>query len=287
MEKQYNALRSMRQNKTLIFPALGVVACLVVGCASAPPAQDDQASARRSKKAKRSGWATGEVQTDDKAMGMEMSIGYLDERAVDRSIKSHERAMANCFSRAGDARKYLSGQVVMRFVVTGTGQVSDVQLIQNALGSYPVESCLIAVGKQIQFPAPEGRRGTDFEYSMTFQSTGERSVVPWNGEEMAHQLYSISTDLANCGDLRDSDVNVVAYVEPGGSVGSVGFASQNTLDPEVAVCAVALMRKVRVADAPAAHSSVVLRATFPLAMAFERPVGQAGHKLSKHGKRRQ
>jgi hypothetical protein len=262
---------------------LGAVSVLVLGCASAPEVQEPETSPRHAKKPKRSGWAVGEVQGDDKGMGMEMSMGVLDERAVDRAIKPHERALSNCFSRAGDARKYLSGQIVMRFLVSGSGQVSDVQVIRNGLGSYPVESCLVAQGKQIVFPAPEGRRGTDFEYSMSFRSTGERSVIPWSGVEMGRYLNSISADLANCGSFADGDVDVVAYIEPGGTVGSVGFASQGSLDPDVAVCAVALLRKLHVSEA--ASGSVVLRTTFPLAMAFERPSSDATSRKPLTAKR--
>ena len=238
------------------------------------------------KKAKPMGWAQGQVQGDDSAMGMEMSLGVLDERAVDRAIKPHERALSACFARAGDARKYLSGQIVMRFVITGSGEVSDVQVIKNGLGNYSVESCLVTVGKQIAFPSPEGRRGTDFEYSMVFRSTGERSVIPWSGSEMARHLYGISGDLANCGRLGTDEVDVIAYVEPGGVIGSVGFASQGSLDPTAAVCAVALLRKMRVTEAVSAHSSIVLRTIFPFTMAFERPVGETAPKLSRRGKRR-
>jgi hypothetical protein len=263
----------------------GLFAVIELGCASEPEVRKDQGKDRHARGA-RNEWATGEVAGDDKAMGMEMSMGVLDERAVDRAIKPHVRAMSACFSRAGEARQYLSGQVVMRFVVTDSGQVSDVQVIRNALGSYPVESCLVCEGKQIVFPAPEGRRGTDFEYSLTFQSTGERTVIPWSGEEMARHLYGISTDLAGCGSLGHTDVDVIAYVEPGGSVGSVGFASEGSLDPAAADCAVSLMRKVRISDAPAApHSSVVLRATFPMTLAFERPAGEPSRKLSRRSKR--
>ncbi len=266
---------------------LGAVAALLLGCASAPEVQDEPAKSRRMKKARPMGWAKGHVEGDDKAMGMQMSMGVLDERAVDRAIKPHERALSACFTRAGEARKYLSGQIVMRFLITGSGEVSDVQVIKNGLGNYSVESCLVTEGKQIAFPTPEGRRGTDFEYSMSFRSTGERSVIPWAADEMAHYLYGISGDLANCGSLATEDVDVIAYIEPGGQVGSVGFASQGSLDPTAAVCAVALFRKVRVSEASAAHSSIVLRTTFPLAMAFERPVGEStSHKLTRHAKRR-
>jgi hypothetical protein len=266
---------------------LGAVATLVLACASEPEVR--RTEARHAKRARPSGWATGEVQGDDRSMGMEMSIGVLDERAVDQAIKPHERAMSNCFARAGEARKYLSGQIVMRFMVTGSGQVSDIQLIKNGLGSYPVESCLVAEGKQIVFPPPEGRRGTDFEYSMSFRSTGERSVIPWSGSEMARYLYTISSDLANCGSFSSRDVDVIAYIEPGGAIGSVGFASQGSLEPDVAICAVDLLRKLRVSEAASGSSSSVLRTTFPLAIAFERPVGDAGGRkplTAKRGRRR-
>jgi hypothetical protein len=263
----------------------GLAATVALGCASEPDVRTDEAPHRQAKKSKHKGWAAGEVASDDRAMGMEMSVGYLDEHSVDRAIRPHERAMAACFGRAGEAQKYLSGQIVMRFVVSETGQTSDVQVIKNGLGSYPVESCLVLQAKQITFPAPEGRRGTDFEYSMNFTSTGERSVIPWSGEEMARQLYVISSDLANCGEIGGADVDVIAYVEPGGAIGSVGFASQGTLDPTAAICAMALMRKIRINDAPTSRSSVVLRATFPITLALERPVGDT-HKLSKRSKRR-
>ena len=253
------------------FIPLGAVAALVLGCASGPQVQDDQPRSRKAKEASGGRWASGEVRGDDSGMAMEMSMGVLDERVVDRALKPHERAMANCFSRAGDARKYLSGQVVMRFLISGTGQVTDVQVIRNGLGSYPVESCLIAEGKQVRFPAPEGRRGTDFEYSMSFRSTGERDVLPWSGEQLGRHLYGISSDLANCGNIGWGDVDVIAYIEPGGAIGSVGFASEGSLDAGFAVCAVALLRTIHVSEAASANSSIVLRTIFPLAMAFERP----------------
>jgi hypothetical protein len=275
----------MRRHNLLL---AGLLATFALGCASEPEVRRDSGKQRHAKRAKTSGWASGEVSGDDNAMGMEMSMGVLDERAVDRAMKPHLRAMSDCFSRAGEARKYLSGQIVMRFVVMASGRVSDVQVIKNGLGSYPVENCLVAAGKEIAFPAPEGRRGTDFEYSMTFQSTGERSVIPWSGEEMARHFHGILTDLAGCGAIGAADVDVIAYVEPGGTVGSVGFASEGSLDPSAADCAASLMRRVRISDAPtAARSSIVLRATFPMTLAFERTVGVSSRKVSKRSKRRE
>lgn len=262
--------------------SLVLLTATVSACASEPEVVPAQAIRPPPKHRSGSARAAPRVGGDE-AMAIKMSVGYLDERAVDSAIEPHERAMAACFARAGKARTYLSGQIVMRFVVAASGEVSDVQVIRNDLGSYPVENCLVLQGKQIVFPVPEGRSATDFEYSMSFTSTGERLVVPWSAREMAPYLYAISTELADCGQLAPSDVDVVAYVEPGGAIGSVGFASQSTLDPTAAVCAVALMSRIRINDAHTAHSGVVLRATFPMALAFEPPLADS-HKL-KHARR--
>jgi hypothetical protein len=48
------------------------------------------------------------------------------------------------------------------------------------------------------------------------------------------------------------------------------------------------MRRVRISDAPtAARSSIVLRATFPMTLAFERTLGVSSRKVGKHSKRRE
>jgi hypothetical protein len=77
-------------------------------------------------------------------------------------------------------------------------------------------------------------------------------------------------------------VDVVAYVEPGGLIGSVGFASQSSMDGAAAACAAMAIRRVRISDAPiSGHSSIVLRAVFPMTLAFERPVGDSSRKLAR------
>jgi len=281
MNELYNASHTMRL-QTLVVALLAVV--VGIGCASQPEPKPNRNLDRASRSRDRLG--SGHVATEDQSMNMEMSIGVLDEHVVDRSIKPHERAMGRCFDKAGDARKYLSGQVVMRFFVGATGQVTSVNVVQNALGSYPVERCLIGEAMRIAFPAPEGRKGTDFEYSLNFQSTGERSVVPYSGVDMARHVSEVSSDISNCGQLAAEDVDVITYVEPGGSVGSVGFVSQSAIDPMAATCVATLIRKVRVSDAPAARSSVVLRATFPIAMAFERFAGDPRRNAKPSGRRR-
>jgi len=240
-----------------------VLCALGFACASAPETRGSHSdkSRARQKTSTRSG-----VAGDDQAMDMQMSIGVLDERAVDRAMAPHVPAMVDCFERAGDARRYLSGRVVLRFVVEASGSVSNIHVIKNELGNYPVERCLIGVGTRIRFPPPEGNRRTDFEYSLRFRSTGEMRVLDWRGDDVAVRVASTG-DFSSCGALGPESVEAIAYVEPAGTIGSVGFVSQGPIDPVAASCAEEQMYKLRVNDG---RPNVVLRTVFPLAIAAQR-----------------
>ncbi len=254
----YNASLMMRWQS---FAVAGLCSLFVLGCASQPEIQESDDDLEHPRARRRS--TRPSVVADDRRMSMQMSIGYLDENAVDAAMAPHLPAMIRCFERAGDARRYLSGQVVLRIFARGNGSVSEVQVIRNELGNYPVESCLIAVGRRMVFPPPEGGRGTDFEYSLAFRSTGELSVMNGDGSDVASQVAS-DCDLTSCGSLGPERVDAIAYVEPAGNIGSVGFVSRGPINPAAAACAEAQITKLRVSDY---RSSVVLRAVFPVVMA--------------------
>ena len=150
----------MREQVPLVACAL---LALVSSCASKPQTRD-----LSNTRAQQGISARAAVAGDDKAMDLQMSIGVLDQRAVERAMAPHVPAMVECFDRVEQARRYLSGQVVLRFVVEVSGSVSDIHVIKNELGNHRVERCLTSAGRRIVFPPPEGNRKTDFEYSMRF-----------------------------------------------------------------------------------------------------------------------
>jgi hypothetical protein len=147
------------------FVACGLLA-LLSSCASQP--ENRGLSRVNTSRAQRRTSARAAAAGDDQAMDLQMSMGVLDQRAVDRAMAPHVPAMISCFDRARDARRYTSGQIVLRFVVETSGSVSDIHVIKNELGNHQVERCLTSAGRRIVFPPPEGNRKTDFEYSMRF-----------------------------------------------------------------------------------------------------------------------
>jgi TonB family protein len=237
------------------------VASVVVslgGCASG----DAQSSSARDKARRRSTYNIVAVPDDDNSgMQMQMSIGYLDERAVDRAMAGHHRAMARCFDRAGDARKYLSGEITLKFMVAADGSVTDVHVVKNDLGNYAVERCLVATGKQIRMPRPEGNQATDFQFPIQFRSTGEVPVLDWSGDEVSAKLDERAAELNACGSLGPLPVQAVTYTGGNGTVDSVGLVSEGPIDPTAGACAVEQFGRLRVLDS---RPNMELRAVVPV-----------------------
>ena len=202
------------------------------GCASEPETRGVAvANSRAPGKRAPSRAAAG----DDKAMDMQMSIG-VSTSARWTGHGAHVPAMVDCFERAGDARRYLSGQIVLRFVVEASGSVSNIHVVKNELGNYPVERCLIGAGMRIAFPPPEGNRRTDFEYSLRFRSTGEMRVLDWRVTTWPFE-WPRPTIFPVAESFGAAEVEAIAYVEPAGTIGSVGFVSQGPINPVAASCA--------------------------------------------------
>jgi hypothetical protein len=92
-------------------------------------------------------------------------------------------------------------------------------------------------------------------------------VLNWNGDDVANRVAS-TNDFSSCGTLGPQRVEAIAYVEPAGTIGSVGFVSQGPINPDAASCAEEQMYKLRIADG---RPNVVLRTVFPLVIASQRP----------------
>jgi hypothetical protein len=91
-------------------------------------------------------------------------------------------------------------------------------------------------------------------------------VLDWRGDDVAIRVASTS-DFSTCGALGPQRVEAIAYVEPEGTIGSVGFVSQGPINPIAASCAEERMYKVRTFDG---RPNVVLRTVFPLVVAAQR-----------------
>jgi TonB family protein len=186
--------------------------------------------------------------------------GELDQNEVDRVLERSFRKLVSCYDRAGDAQKYVAGQVTLKFQIAPSGAVADVFVADNALGNYAVERCLVVEARKISFPAPRGSKNAEIEYPLRFRSSGEVSVVDWEADSVARDLAVLLPQLGSCGSLGAKNVRATAYVEPGGAVGSVGLSYEEAVDPMAAICVVEQIRGWKLPDDP----SHVVRTSFTL-----------------------
>jgi hypothetical protein len=86
------------------------------------------------------------------------------------------------------------------------------------------------------------------------------SLVDWDADVITRNVAAQVSQLGACGVLGPAAVRAVVYIEPGGSVGSVGLASGSPLDTEASACAVSRIRKWRLPD----DRSHVVRTSFTM-----------------------
>jgi len=253
-------------------------ALLLASCASTPPPETDQGKLDPD-------WRPGSTKlpgSDDRdGMKIDVAKGALDQRDVDKVLDRQVQSLTPCYEQAGPAQKYAGGDVKLRFFVTSSGEVSNVLVTASDVGNFEVERCLVTEGRKLKFPPPQGGRATDFEYALRFQPSGNARVVEWDDGALAHDVAQLSHHLAACGSLGRQPVRAVVYIQPGGTVGSVGLACGGPIDVQASTCAVEQIRKWRLRD----DRQHIVRAGF-LVSAVPAPTPPAAKAKVKRSTRR-
>jgi len=81
--------------------------------------------------------------------------GALNPAAVNKVITRKMGAIKGCYERALRRDPNLSGKVVIRFTISGSGRVSAARPVSNELPA-TVSSCIVSAFKRFRFPQPDG-----------------------------------------------------------------------------------------------------------------------------------
>jgi len=214
---------------------------------------------------------------------LDSELGVVESEDVEEALQARMSEIRGCYARAGDAQRYAEGRVVLRFLVTPQGRTRDVWVVDSSLGSYDVERCLVAIGRQIRFPAPGGRDGTTFDYPIAFRSTEQVPVLDIDGLKVEQDLTAALPTLGACGQLAASPVSAILYIEPDGAPGSVGLSVPAALDEKVAECMVESIKKWRMSAKLPAH---VMRTTFTIPPVIATAEVTPRHPARKKSRRR-
>lgn len=220
----------------------------------------------------------------DENMDLEFDRGTFDQGEVEILLEKHTSVFTDCYERAGRTQKYVGGQVMLRFVVSEVGKVDDVLVVENDLGNYAVERCLVVEARKIEFPVPRGHKTAEFEYPLRFRPTGEKVVVDWEADAVHTQVRPLLAKLEPCPTLPEQ-VTAVIYIERDGSISSAGLAAPSPLDPQAGVCALEQVRKWRLSG----DGDHVIRTRFALRGSLDTSGGsppRTAARVRRHAKRR-
>jgi TonB family protein len=177
-------------------------------------------------------------------MAMENEVGVYDTADIEETMAAHMDDVRGCYARAGKAKKFAGGKVMLRFLVSGEGKPQDVLVVANDLGNYDVERCLVDVGRHVKFPPPDGGKATTFEYPVEFLSTHDVDVQDLEDSlKIDRDVGNAMKTLASCGAVTPTGAAAVFYVDPRGAIASVGFAADSPMDEHAGACVVSEMRR--------------------------------------------
>jgi TonB family protein len=221
------------------------------------------------------------------SMRVDNEMGVVETEDVEDALQARFDDVRACYERAGKAREYAGGRVLLHFLVDGTGRPQDVWVVESSLGNYDVERCLVEVGRSVAFKAPSGHKSTTFDYPVEFRSTREMAVLEIDGLKIDHDLSAFMPQLAACGPIAKEPVNAIMYIEPTGFPGSVGLATGAALDEAAGQCAVRTIQRWKMS---ATLPGKMLRASFsiPVYVASADPGSSSGarHAVSSASGRR-
>lgn len=239
--------------KVSVLPLLSLLSpLLVTGCASS-----DQAA--RSARYGGSGKPSHIVAAADEGfegssgarqMAVQNEMGVYETSDVEETMSAHMEEVRDCYDRAGRARRYVAGKVMLRFLVNGDGRPQDVLVVSTDLGNYDVERCVVDLGRRVKFPPPNGHKATTFEYPVEFRSTREMQVQDLDDSlKIDRDVNAFMHSLAACGAVTANGASASFYIEPNGVVGSVGLAGESVFDEQAGACMVREMRRWRMSAA--------------------------------------
>ncbi|HEY2730867.1 MAG TPA: TonB family protein [Polyangia bacterium] len=246
----------------LLAATLALVASAVTGCATDEEARRAAAEQESMARAAQGDPAASSVPASHEPaprMQLQGTFGVVDTVDVEDALQARFDDVRACYARAGKAQEYADGRVLLRFLVAGDGHPQDVWVISSSLGNYPVERCLVEVGRSVVFRAPAGRKPTTFEYPVEFRSTNAATVLDIDGLKIHRDVSTFMPQLAACGQLAKAPVVAMMYIEPNGFPGSVGLATDVALDEDAGDCVVQTIQRWRMSAVLPGH---VLRANF-------------------------
>jgi hypothetical protein len=217
---------------------LWVASCVLwVGCSHAPPPKQETAPAPVA--AAPAPAPKADADDEIKVSGV---LGSLNDEEVAGPFQRRWDDITACFTNAKTKLWYLGGKVELKFRILHTGEPKNVFVSSSNIGSWEVERCILAIGKDLHFSHPHGGNEAEFSYPIEFH--GKAAVATWDSDKVAPHLKKAKPrkDVSECkqksANGMPSSLQVTLYVAPGGKVTSAGLAADAPIDDGFGACLV-------------------------------------------------
>lgn len=95
-------------------------------------------------------------------------MGGLDKSVIDEYIRRRRNELRACYERQLNSAPNLAGRIATRFVISGSGRVTQAGVTSSSMGNASVENCVLGVLKHIVFPEPLGGGVVEVDYPFSF-----------------------------------------------------------------------------------------------------------------------
>jgi hypothetical protein len=165
------------------------------------------------------------------AVPLSPPVGSLEKTVIDQCIRSHLPRIQQCYQSVLTRDRTFGGKVVVRFVIGADGGVFSPGIKQTELHEPKVETCVLRVFQDIEFPPPKGGGVVIVAYPFQF-------IVHDLNHEYALRLKRLSRRTARrCGALIGGGKTtwVAEFTIVEGLVTELSLLV-NSVEPELAQC---------------------------------------------------
>jgi hypothetical protein len=220
-----------------------LIVCLLVACGGSEKGTAEGGDSRE--RAEQSSSSTDDSEEDTDDIEVEGLKGHLEPVQIEKGVAPHQSALARCYKSQAKKSKYLAGKLVLKFVVGPDGAVKQALLVENDLGSWAVERCLLEIARAMSFAEPKGG-DREAEFTVPLEFAGTRRIDWWPEEKVETVVGKKMPELEECkeqtGVVVPSNVFVTFYIGNRGEVQSVGFVSPGkAIDEAWAECAAGIV----------------------------------------------
>jgi len=208
--------------------------------------------------------------------------GQISQEAIEAGLAPIKEAMTDCYNSRVGKRKWLGGEVNLKWELKADGSVKSVKITASNVGDWAVEKCLLDLAWNATFEKPSGG-DADFDLPLTFTPT--RITQDWDDDKSLKAIGGQLAQLDDCpegpkpkgpvkkakkpkkkpppkkvADKKDekperpepkapSNVLVTVYVGPQGKTQAIGFSSPTSeIGNKWAMCAEKIAAAWRLPD---------------------------------------